>query len=107
MRAPVGWFRHAAIGCAMLAVCGGAAPAQPAINVPPAPNQPQIPPLKLVKDPAFKSGRAVAVQGTVAGEGLRFMIGSLSILQPGIVPVAAKSASDAIPVPGGRVSPVR
>ena len=53
-----------------------------------------IPRLELAPDPGIGSGRVAAVQGTVGPDGLRFVVGELSILQPIVVMLLASDESD-------------
>lgn len=79
----------------VLAALEGTALGQSAIDPPKLPgDQPQVPLLKLARDQAFKHGEATAVEGTVDGEGLKFAVGGLSILQPVIVNLFAHNAAD-------------
>ena len=53
-----------------------------------------IPRLELAADPGIGHGRVAAVQGTVGPDGLRFVVGELSILQPIVVMLLASEESD-------------
>jgi len=79
----------------VLATGGPTAFAQSAIDPPKLPgNQPQVPMLKLVAHPGITNGKVAAIKGTVNGEGLRFAIASLSILQPVVITLLARDPSD-------------
>ena len=53
-----------------------------------------IPRLELAPDPGIEHGRVAAVQGTVGPDGLRFVVGELSILQPIVVMLFAREEAD-------------
>src|SRR5262249_3358631 len=53
-----------------------------------------IPRLELAQDPLVEKGKVAAVQGTVGPEGLRVMVGSLSIQQPVMVMVLGRDEDD-------------
>lgn len=53
-----------------------------------------IPTLELAPDPRIEHGRVAAVQGAVGPEGLRFVVGELSILQPVVVMLLARDDTD-------------
>jgi hypothetical protein len=53
-----------------------------------------IPRLELARDPRIEYGRVAAVHGTVGPEGLRFVVGDLSILQPVVVVLLARDETD-------------
>jgi hypothetical protein len=53
-----------------------------------------IPTLELRADPTIERGKVAAVQGTVGPDGLRFMVGELSILQPVTVILLARDDAD-------------
>lgn len=79
----------------VLATGGQVAFAQSAIDPPKLPgDQPQVPILKLVADRAVPNGKVAAIAGTVDGEGVRFAIASLSILQPVVIALFAGSPAD-------------
>jgi hypothetical protein len=87
------------LAAVVLATCARAALAQSAIAPPKAPgNQPQVPVLALVADPAVKDGKVAAIQGTVDGKGLRFAVGGLSILQPVVVMLLSRDIGDDLTV---------
>lgn len=53
-----------------------------------------IPRLELAPDTGIGHGRVAAVEGTVGPEGLRFVVGELSILQPIVVMLLAREEAD-------------
>jgi hypothetical protein len=62
---------------------------------PPA-QDPSIPKLELASDPMIEKGQVAAVKGTVSADGVRYTVGSLSILQPVSVMLFAGNESDDI-----------
>jgi hypothetical protein len=77
-----------------VAIGGAAIFAQSAIDPPKFPNQPEVPLIKLEKDPAIARGEIAVVRGTANGEGVRYAIASLSILQPVVITLFADAADD-------------
>jgi len=63
---------------------------------PPMSNAPgdSIPRLELRRDPSVGRGNVASIQGTVGPEGLRFIVGELSILQPVMVMLLARDEAD-------------
>jgi len=53
-----------------------------------------IPSLELTRDPMVEHGRVAAVQGTVGPDGVRFVVGKLSILQPIAITLLARDETD-------------
>jgi hypothetical protein len=53
-----------------------------------------IPTLELKADPSIKNGQVAAIEGTVGPNGLRFVVGELSILQPILVTLVSRDESD-------------
>lgn len=60
----------------------------------PGSNEPPVPVLELASSPEITKGKVAAVKGTVDGAGLRFAVGSLSILQPVVITLFAREATD-------------
>jgi len=85
---------HAVIWLFLLMVYLPPALGQSAVTPPKLPNQPKIPVLQLVKITAIANGQIGAIKGTVDGEGLKFTVPSLSILQPVIIMLMADNAKD-------------
>jgi hypothetical protein len=53
-----------------------------------------VPRLELAPDRRIEHGRVAAVQGSVGPDGLRFVVGELSILQPIVVMLLARDEAD-------------
>ncbi len=91
----VGAALVAAVTSTILAAGGPMAFAQAAIAPPKLPgNQPQVPVLKLTAHREVTTGTVAAIKGTVDGQGLRFAVGSLSILQPVVITLLARDPAD-------------
>lgn len=86
----------AAVTSMVLAAGAPMASGQSAIDLPKAPgtNEPQVPILTLSPGSAIRDGKVAAAEGTVDGEGLRFAIGGLSILQPVVITLFAGNPAD-------------
>ena len=84
-----------AVIAAALATAGPVAFAQSAIAPPKVPgNQPQVPVLKLAAHPGITNGKVAAIKGMIDGDGLRFAVASLSILQPVVITLLARDPAD-------------
>jgi hypothetical protein len=82
------WVRIAALAALAL-------PALAAAQTPEAQNdEASVPKLDLVEDASIAGGKVAAVQGTVDTEGLRYTVGSLSVLQPVVVTLLARDDAD-------------
>jgi hypothetical protein len=85
-------LRHWMRSTALVLVLPALAVAQE-IAVPAKPDD-TVPKLELKPDPAVKKGQVAVVQGTLGPEPIRYVVGSLSILQPVVVMLLSHDVAD-------------